>query len=67
MQTAAFGRLDTGCVGARARRGHVLEMPVKMTYTPELYAAVTSTLYAWFGSVGAVLSGECIVERGMAR
>jgi hypothetical protein len=34
---------------------HVLELPVKMQYSPELYAAVTSTLYAFFGSVGAVI------------
>ena len=30
-----------------------MEMPIKMSYTPELYALVTSTLYALFGSVGA--------------
>lgn len=28
-------------------------MPVKLNYTPEMYAVVTSTLYAFFGSIGA--------------
>jgi hypothetical protein len=34
---------------------HLLELSVKLTYPPELYAAVTSTLYGFFGSVGAVV------------
>lgn len=33
---------------------HLLEMPVKLGYAPELYATVTSTLYAFFGSAGAL-------------
>ncbi len=32
---------------------HVLEMPVKLGYSPELYAAVNSSLYYGFGTVGA--------------
>ena len=54
MQTARFITLILAALGLAPGAAHVLEMPVKMTYTPELYAAVTSTLYAWFGSVGAV-------------
>src|SRR4051794_6579814 len=40
---------------------HVLELPVKMHYSPELYAAVTSTLYALFGSIGAVIQVAAVL------
>ncbi len=33
----------------------MLELSLKMEYDPELYTAVTSTLYRLFGSVGAVI------------
>ena len=55
MQTLRLVALILAALGLAPGAAHVLEMPVKMTYTPELYAAVTSTLYAWFGTVGAVL------------
>ena len=31
---------------------HLLELPVKLGYSPVLYAEVTSTLYRWYGIVG---------------
>jgi len=31
---------------------HVLELPQKMTYTPEMYAAVNTTLYRYFAIIG---------------
>ncbi|MFZ7127687.1 MAG: hypothetical protein ACOWWM_16135 [Desulfobacterales bacterium] len=34
---------------------HVLELPPKMRYDPEMYAAVTSTLYPLFGLIGGPL------------
>lgn len=34
---------------------HVLELPEKMKYDAEMYAAVTSTLYQQFGTVGAIV------------
>ena len=40
---------------------HVLEMAPKMAYEPALYAAVTSTLYRLFGSVGAVIQISSVV------
>jgi hypothetical protein len=40
---------------------HVLELPVKMRYSPELYAAVTSTLYALYGSIGAVIQVAAVL------
>jgi len=34
---------------------HVLELPVKLGYSPQMYAGVTSTLYAWYGIAGGVI------------
>jgi hypothetical protein len=44
---------------------HLLEMPVKLGYTPEQYFAVTSTLYALFGSAGAVVQVGALVITGV--
>lgn len=33
---------------------HVLELPQKMQYDPELYSAVNTTMYRYFGTVGAI-------------
>lgn len=30
----------------------LLELPVKLSYSPRMYADVTSTLYTWYGVVG---------------
>lgn len=40
---------------------HVLELGPKMRYDPELYAAVTSTLYRSFGTIGAVVQIAAVV------
>lgn len=44
--------LTLTALGLAPGAAHVLELPVKLTYSPALYAEVTSTLYAWFGAVG---------------
>ena len=62
MQTARLITLILAALGLAPGAAHVLEMPVKMTYTPELYTAVTSTLYAWFGSVGAVCQVGALIS-----
>ena len=41
-----------------------MEMPVKMAYAPELYAAVTSSLYLLFGSVGAAVQVGAVLAAG---
>jgi hypothetical protein len=53
--TLRFPTLLLAALGLAPGAAHVLELPVKMQYSPELYATVTSTLYALFGSVGAVI------------
>ena len=34
---------------------HLLELPVKLSYSPSLYADVTSTLYAWYCIAGGTI------------
>jgi hypothetical protein len=43
---------------------HVLEMPQKLAYPPELYAAVNTTLYRYFAIVGGVYSIGAILAAG---
>jgi hypothetical protein len=42
-------------LGLTMGAAHLLELPSKMQYDAEMYAAVTSTLYRLFGSVGAFI------------
>jgi hypothetical protein len=49
-----FLSLVLAALGLGPGLAHLLEMPVKLDYSPELYAAVTSTLYAFFGYAGAL-------------
>ena len=44
---------------------HVLELPAKMAYSPVLYAAVTSSLYALFGTVGAAIQIGAVLAAGI--
>jgi hypothetical protein len=39
-------------LGMTLGAAHALELPQKMDYDPELYAAVTSTMYRYYGLVG---------------
>jgi hypothetical protein len=52
-------------LGLAPGAAHLLEMPVKLGYAPELYFAVTSTLYALFGSVGAIVQVGALVITGV--
>jgi hypothetical protein len=47
-----FVTLVLAALGLTMTSAHVLEMPQKMTYSPELYAAVNTTLYRYFAIVG---------------
>jgi hypothetical protein len=53
MAELRFFALTLAALGLTPGAAHVLELPVKLSYSPELYSQVTSTLYALFGSVGA--------------
>jgi hypothetical protein len=50
-----FTALAFAALGLVPGGAHVLELAPKMAYEPDLYARVTSSLYAWFGSLGAVI------------
>lgn len=56
-------------LGLAPGAAHVMELPIKLGYSAEQYAQVTSTLYGWFGSVGgavqvaAVLAGATLAYR----
>ena len=50
-----FATLLLGALGLALGAAHVLELAPKMRYDAEMYMAVTSTLYRFFGSVGAVI------------
>jgi hypothetical protein len=54
LQLCRFLTLLLGALGLALGTAHVLELPPKMAYDAQLYAAVTSTLYRLFGSVGAL-------------
>jgi hypothetical protein len=47
-----FVALTLTAIGLAPGIAHLLELPVKLAYPPADYAAVTSTLYRWFGVVG---------------
>lgn len=40
---------------------HLLELPVKLGYSPDMYAAVTSTLYAWYGIAGGAVQVSAVI------
>lgn len=56
--------LPLAALGLAPGAAHVLELPVKMQYSPELYTAVTSTMYAFFGSVGGAVQVAAVVFAG---
>jgi hypothetical protein len=60
-----FLTLVLAALGLAPGTAHILEMPVKLAYTPELYAAVTSTLYAFFGSAGAVFQVGALLSAAL--
>jgi hypothetical protein len=55
LRTCRFITLLLAALGLTLGAAHVLELPPKMQYDAEMYAAVTSTLYQLFGSVGSVI------------
>jgi hypothetical protein len=61
----AFWRFITIVLAALAltmTSAHVLELPQKMAYTPEMYAAVNTTLYRYFAVIGGPYQIGAIVS-----
>jgi hypothetical protein len=65
VRSWGFGTVLLAALGLILGGAHVLEMPAKMAYDAELYAAVTSTLYQLFGPVGALLQVASILAAGV--
>lgn len=53
--------LTLTALGLAPGAAHLLQLPVKLTYAPELYAQVTSTLYAWYGVIGGFVQVGALV------
>lgn len=47
--------LTLTALGLAPGAAHVMELPVKLDYPPQLYATVTSTLYQWYGIAGGTV------------
>jgi len=65
LRALRFVSLLLAALGLGPGVAHLLEMPVKLNYTPEQYFAVTSTLYMFFGSAGAVVQVGALVVTGV--
>jgi hypothetical protein len=55
LRAFRFVTVMMAAVGLTMGVAHMLELPPRMTYDAELYLAVTSTLYRWYGIVGAIV------------
>jgi hypothetical protein len=47
--------LTLAALGLAPGAAHLMELPVKLNYSPVLYAEVTSTLYVWYGIAGGAV------------
>ena len=65
LRTSKFVCLFLTALGLVFGGAHVLELPAKMEYDPELYATVTSTLYRLFGLVGGPLQIAAILAAAL--
>jgi hypothetical protein len=54
--------LSLTALGLAPGASHLMQLPVKMGYTAEMYTAVTSTLYSWYGLVGGVIQVAAFVS-----
>ncbi len=61
LRTWRFITLLLAALGLTLGAAHVLELSPKMQYDAEMYTAVTSTLYQFFGSVGAIVQVASVV------
>jgi hypothetical protein len=55
MNIWRFVTLVVSALALAAPVAHALEMPVRLSYAPSLYVALTRTLYVYFAAIGSVL------------
>jgi len=61
LKAFRFITLVLAALSLTMESAHVLEMPQKMTYDPQFYAAVNSTLYRYFAIIGAIYQIGAII------
>ncbi len=57
--------LSLTALGLAPGASHLMQLPVKMGYSAELYTAVTSSLYSWYGLVGGTVQVAALVSVAM--
>lgn len=57
--------LSLTALGLAPGASHLMQLPVKMGYTAELYTAVTSSLYSWYGLVGGTIQVAALISVAM--
>lgn len=62
MNALRFVTLLLAALGLAPGAAHVLELPVKLDYSPQFYAQVTSSLYALFGAIGGTAQVAALVS-----
>jgi hypothetical protein len=65
MLTTRFVAVTLAALALTMTSAHVLEMPQKMTYGPELYTAVNTTMYKYFAIVGGSYQIGAIAAAGL--
>ena len=57
--------LTLTALGLAPGASHLLQLPVKMGYTAEVYTVVTSTLYSWYGLVAGAIQVAALISVAM--
>ena len=57
--------LTLTALGLAPGASHLMQLPVKMGYTAEMYTAITSTLYSWYGLVGGAIQVGAFISVAM--
>lgn len=60
-RTLQIVALSLTALGLAPGASHLMQLPVKMGYPAEMYAAVTSSLYSWYGLVGGIIQVGALV------
>jgi len=62
MRTHVAIALTLTALGIAPGAAHLLQLPVKLGYSAELYAQVTSTLYAFYGIAGGAVQVAAVLS-----
>jgi uncharacterized PurR-regulated membrane protein YhhQ (DUF165 family) len=65
LDTFRFIALVLAALALTMESAHVLELPQKLQYSAEMYAAVNSTLYRYFAIVGSAYQIGAVLAAGL--